>query len=71
MSSFNKSHEVRGFFLGISNAFDKVWHKVILFNLKKDRIADDLLNVVINFLKSAKQRVVLNGQNYLWEYVIV
>ena len=31
--SFNEGHEVRGVFLGIFKAFDKVWHDSITFKL--------------------------------------
>ena len=37
-STFDEGHEVRGVFPDISKTFDKVWHKVVLFNLKKNGI---------------------------------
>ena len=54
--------DVRGIFLDISKAFDKVWHDGLLFKLKKYGIEGDLLLLLKNYLKNCKQRVVLNGQ---------
>ena len=53
---------MRGNFLDISKAFDKVWHDGLLFKLKKYGIEGDLLLLLKNYLKNCKQRVVLNGQ---------
>ena len=50
------------FFL-ISKAFDKVWHKGLILKLKQNGLTDDLMNILIDFLKERKQRVVLNGQH--------
>ena len=57
--------EVKGILLDISNAFDKVWHKDLVSKIKTkwgNRWVTD-------FLKKAKQRVVLNGQNYKWSNI--
>ena len=56
----------RGIFLDISKAFDKVWHKGLLFKLKQNGISGNLLNVITDFLYQRKQRVVLNGQHSSW-----
>ena len=53
---------MRGIFLDISKAFDKVWHKVIIFKLKQNGISGKLLSVLSDFLKDRKQRVILSGQ---------
>ena len=53
---------MRGVFLDISKAFDKVWHKGIIFKLKQNGISGKLLSVSSDFLKDRKQRVILNGQ---------
>ena len=60
--SFDNGFEVRGIFLDINKAFDKVWHKSLIFELKQNVVTGDLLNILIDFLKVRKQRVVLNGQ---------
>ena len=61
--------KTRGIFLDISKAFDKVWHKGLLFKLKSYGIEGKLYNIIENFLYKRKQRVVLNGINSSWEEV--
>ena len=63
---FNNGFEVRGVFLDISKAFDKVLHKGLIHKLKKDGVAGNLLKTLADFLKDRKQRVVLNGRNSTW-----
>ena len=63
------SLETRGIFLDISKAFDKVWHKGLLFKLKSYGINGNLFGIVENFLTNRKQRVVLNGLNSSWQDV--
>ena len=63
----NPSLEVRGVFLDISKAFDRVWHKGLLFNLKRIGIDGPLYLLLENYLKNRKQRVVLNGQTSEWK----
>ena len=58
--------QIRGFFLNISKAFDKVWHEGLIFKLKQNGISAKLLNLIKDFLKNKKQRVVLNGQFSSW-----
>ena len=61
----NDGFEVRGVFLDISKAFDKVWHNGLIYKLKQNGVARDLLDTLTNFLKERKQRVVLNEQESL------
>ena len=56
-----ESFEVRSVFLDISKAFDKVWHKGLVFKLEQNGISGCLLNLFQNYLNNRKQRVVLNG----------
>ena len=49
-------------FLDISKAFDKVWHKGLIHKLEQNGIGGLRLKILTDFLKSQKQRVVLNGQ---------
>ena len=60
--SFDEGFDVRSVFLDISKAFDKVWHDGLIFKLKQNGISGNLLNLLSNFLRNTKQRVVLNGQ---------
>ena len=68
--SLDQGYEVRGVFLDISKAFDKVWHKGLIHKLKQNGIGGPLLKILTYFLKSRKQRVVLNGQHSSWSYVL-
>ena len=43
--------KTRGVFLGISKAFDKVWHAEIIYKVKPVGVPVDLLKLVNNFLK--------------------
>ena len=65
-SSLDKGYEVRGVFLDISKAFDKVWHEGIIFKLKQNGISGNLLHLMSDFLSNRKQRVILNGQFSSW-----
>ena len=55
--SFDDGFEVRGVFLDISKAFDKVWHEGLIFKLKQNSISGNLLNLLCDFLRNKKQRV--------------
>ena len=41
--SFDDGFEVRGVFLDISKTFDKVWHNGLIYKLKQNGVAGDLL----------------------------
>ena len=68
--SLDEGYEVRGVFLDISKAFDKVWHKGLLYKLEQNGIKGPLLNILADFLRSRKQRVALNGQNSSWSDIL-
>ena len=53
----------------MSKAFDKVWHKGLIFKLKQNGISGNLLSTLTDFLKLRKQRVVLNGQLSSWSNI--
>ena len=59
--SFDEGFEVRGVFLDISKAFDKVWHEGLLLKLNQNGISGNLLNLLRDFLSCQKQPVILNG----------
>ena len=65
-TSFDNGLEVRGVFLDISKAFDKVWHDGLIYKLKQNGIKEKLLCLLIDLLKNQQQRVVLNGQSSSW-----
>ena len=65
----NPSLEVRGVFLDISKAFDRVWHDGLLYKLKLLGICGRYYNLIQSFLDNRHQRVVLNGQSSNWSLV--
>ena len=65
----DEGYEIRGEFLDISKAFDKVWHEGLVFKLQQNGISGNLLNIFEDFLRNRKQRVVLNGQTSNWESI--
>ena len=67
--SFDCGYEVRGVFLDIWKAFDKVWHDDIIFKLEQNGISGKLHKLLYDFLANRKQRVVLNGQVSSWANV--
>ena len=65
LNAFEKGLEVRGMFLDISKAFDKVWHDGLVFNLRQNGISGDIMNILQEFIRNRKQSVVLNGHCHL------
>ena len=55
-------YEVRGVYLDISEAFDKVWHQGLHYKLRKNCIPGELLNTLADFLDNRTKRVILKGQ---------
>ena len=53
---------MRVVFLEILKAFDKVWHKGIIFKLKQNGIPGKMYSALSDFLKDRRQSVILNGQ---------
>ena len=62
----NPSLEVRGGFLDLSKAFDKVWHEGLLYKVKNNGINGNTLKLIKSFLHNGCLRVVLNGQTSSW-----
>ena len=61
--------EVRAIFCDISKAFDRVWHKVLLFKLQSVGISGSLLQWFTDYLYNRKQRVVIPGVSSNWSSV--
>ena len=55
--SFDDNLEVRAVFLDISKAFDKFWHKGLIFKLKQNSISDKILNIKLIYLVSENNRL--------------
>ena len=62
MGRLIKEYEVRGVFLDISKAFDKVCHEGLIFKLERNGISGKLSRLIKDFLSNRKQRVDLNRQ---------
>ena len=61
--------DVKGVFLDISKAFDKVWHEGFLFKLELYGIGGELINLFKDYLQARQQSVVLNGFSSSWEVI--
>ena len=62
--------EVRGVFLDIFKAFDKIWHEGLIYKTKSIGISGPLLKLIESFLSKRYQRVLLNGQSSTWLPII-
>lgn len=58
--------EFRVVFCDVSKAFDRVWHRGLLFKLTKFGISGKLLKWFDDYLSNRKQRVILNNCNSEW-----
>ena len=61
----NQKH-VRMVFLDATKAFDRVWHRGLLFKLAQLGITDPLLGWFESYLSCHQQRVVLDGAASNW-----
>ena len=48
-------------FLDVSKAFDRVWHKGLIFKLKQHGIEGDFLNWLTDYLNGRQQQVIISG----------
>ena len=55
LSAFDMGLEVRGIFLDISKAFDKIWHDGLIFKLPQNRFYGEIINILEEFLSDRKQ----------------
>ena len=60
---------MRGSFLDISKAFDKVWHEGLIFKLKSYGVEGNLLKLLENYLTDRQQRVAVNGRTSSWQNI--
>ena len=65
----NPPADVTGVFLDVYLAFDKVWHKGLLYKFKSYRVEGEFPSLLKCYLGDQKQRVVLNGQNSDWRKI--
>ena len=67
--ALDEGREVRAIFCDISKAFDRVWHKGLLFKLKSAGVSGSLFTWFSDHLTDRKQRVVLPGVSSSWTSV--
>ena len=64
--ALDEEKEVRAIFCDISKAFDRVWHKGLLFKPQNVGISGYLLQWFSSYLSGRKQRVVIPGASSDW-----
>ena len=64
--ALDEGKEVRAVFCDISKAFDRVWHRGLLYKLQAVVISGSLLQWFTDYLTNRKQRVVLPGVASNW-----
>ena len=69
VSDANPSLDVRGDFLDLSKAFDRVWHDDLMYKLKSLGICGNYYGLLHSFLSDRYHRVVLNSQSSKWSYI--
>ena len=67
--SLDELKEVRAVFCDVSKAFDRVWHKGLLYKLESIGISDNLLLWFSDYLSERKQRVVIPGATSSWKSI--
>ena len=67
--SFDYDYEIRGEFLNVLKAFEKVWHQGLHYKLRQNGTSGKLLNTFTDFLDKRNKRVILNGQYSSWAKV--
>ena len=63
----NSSLEVRGVFLDLLKAFDRVWHKGVICKLERLNMWNGLW--IYAFIQDKHQRIVFNGQFLNFSYI--
>ena len=61
--------EIRMVFLGLSKAFDKVWHKGLIHKLENLGVRDPLLSWFRTYLSNRIQRVTIEGHCSPWLHI--
>ncbi len=56
-----------GVFLDMSKAFDKVWHKGLIYKLERAGIRGNLLLWLKSYLTGRKMRVIIDGESSEWK----
>ena len=65
-SEFDKGNEICAVFLDFSKAFDKVWHKVLLYKLDRYGVNGSFLKLMASYLGGREQRVIMQNAESTW-----
>ena len=57
---------MKGIFLDMSKAFDKVWHEGLIFKLRSYGVQNQVIDLLTDYLSNRNQRVTLNGAASTW-----
>ena len=68
-NALDNNKELRIIFLDISKAFDRVWHRGLLFKLKSIGIAGDILAWFEDYLSDRYQRVCIKNSTSSWKNI--
>ncbi|MES9994356.1 MAG: reverse transcriptase family protein, partial [Candidatus Thiodiazotropha sp.] len=69
LQALDEGKEIRVVFCDVSKAFDKVWHKGLLFKLKSIGFSNQLLEWFSSYLSNRRQRVCYKGCTSSWENI--
>ena len=61
--------EIRIIFCDISKAFNRVWHKGLIYKLRSAGLSCSLIDWLLNYLENRLQRVCLNNCTSLWQSI--
>ena len=68
-AALENQNDIQLIFFDISKAFDKVWHKGLLFKLESVGIKHQLLQWFKDYLDNRKERVIIKGKYSSWANV--
>ena len=66
LQALDEGKEIRVVFCDVSKAFNRVWHKGLLFKLKSAGCSSQLLEWFSSYLSNRRQRVCFKGCNSSW-----
>ena len=69
VKALDEGKEVKSVFCDISKAFDRVWHRGLLFKLESIGIKDSLLSWIRSYLRNRHQRVVIANATSNWSAI--
>ena len=67
--AFDGGKEIRIIFCDISKAFDRVWHKGLIYKLRSAGLSGSLIDWLSNYLENRLQRVCLNNCTSSWQSI--